>query len=187
MKKLHQTWNHWKFKYLTLVVLGFISAFYLAANENFNEFLLQLGSFEYIGAFFAGILFVSSFTMPISAVIFVILSHDIHPVALGLIGGSGAVAGDLVIFKLVKDHLVDELKELVGDDEVSELRLLFRSRYLAWTLPIIGGLIIASPLPDELGVSVLSMSKVSENRFITISFISNAFGILAIASIAKVL
>lgn len=187
MNKIHKIWNHWKFKYLTLVFLSFIAAFYLAGDTHFNNFLLHLGSFEYISAFLAGILFVSSFTVPISIVIFGILSQDIHPVALGLIGGAGAVAGDLFIFKLVKDHLVDELKDLVGSKDVSELRVLFRSKYLAWTLPIIGGLIIASPLPDELGVSILGMSKVSENKFIAISFISNAFAILAIASIAKVL
>ena len=76
---------------------------------------------------------------------------------------------------------------LFGRDNTSYVRSLLRSRYIAWTLPIIGVFILASPLPDELGVSLLGISKISEAKFIFISYVSNAVGILMIASVARVL
>lgn len=180
-------WKRWKYPYLTLTIIGVLIAIILAENDSFRTFLLKLGSLEYIGIIVGGMLFVTSFTVAIGAVIIGILAQNLHPLMIGLIGGIGAVIGDLLIFKFVRDHLKDELKLLFGKDGTSYLRKVIRSRYIAWTLPIIGVFIIASPLPDELGVSLLGLSKMSETKFILISYISNSLGILAIAAVAKVL
>lgn len=184
---LTKIWDRWKYKYLSVLLISVVVAFFLGGNQSFKDFLLRLGSLEYVGALFAGILFVSSFTVAISTVVIAILAQDIHPLALGLIGGVGAVMGDLIIFKFIRSRLAEELAELVGKQETSYFKTFIKSKYVAWTLPIIGIFIIASPLPDELGVSLLGISKISETKFIIISYLSNAFGILAIASVARVL
>lgn len=175
-----------KFTYITLVVLSLVISAYIVGNPSFKDFILQMGSFEYLGAILAGVLFVFSFTVPISIVLITILANDINPLALGLIGGIGAVMGDLIIFKLIKHHLADELALLFPSKEISYYKHIFRSKYVSWTLPILGILVIASPLPDELGVSLLGLSKMSDTQFIAISFVSNSLGILMIASVAKV-
>lgn len=180
-------WKSWKFKYLTLVGISILVAVFLAADQTFKSWLLHLGSLEYIGALIAGVLFVSSFTVVISAVVIGILAQNLNPLAIGLIGGVGAVMGDMLIFKLVRSHLQDELGLLFGKAGTNYVKHVLKSRYIAWTLPIIGVFIIASPLPDELGVSLLGLSRMSESKFILISYLSNAFGILAIASVVKVL
>lgn len=179
--------THWKYPYLSLIILSTMLAVYLLGNETFKSWLLHLGSLEYLGAYFAGLLFVSSFTFPISVVLIVLLAADIHPLALALIGGVGALTGDVILFKYVKDHISDELALLFGREGTSYVKSVVKSKYIAWTLPILGALIIASPLPDELGISLLGLSKISETKFILISYFSNVFGILAIASVAKVL
>lgn len=169
-----------------MLAASFVVAGYLAGNQSFHNFLLHLGGLEYLGAFFAGMLFVSSFTIATSTVVIAILAENIHPLALGLIGASGAVIGDLLIFKVVKTYLTDELALLFGRQELFHLKSIAHSKYLGWTLPLIGVFVIASPLPDELGVSLLGLSKISDIKFILVSFLSNAIGILMVASVVKV-
>jgi|SRR3989344_3126952 len=180
-------WKKWKYPYLTSVLLSIFVAIFLASNETFKSWLLHLGSLEYLGALFAGTLFVSSFTAAISIVVVAIMTENINPMALALIGGVGAVIGDYLIFKFVRSHLQEELMMLFGKQETSYVKRILRSKYISWMLPILGAFIIASPLPDELGVSLLGMSKMSDAKFILISYISNAVGILMVASVAKVL
>lgn len=180
-------WKKWKYPYLTGILISVLVAIILAQNEGFKNWLFGLGSLEYIGALFAGMIFVSSFTAAISIVVIGIMAKNINPIALGLIGGVGAVIGDYLIFKLVRAHLQEELSMLFGKEGTSYVRTVLRSRYIAWMLPLIGVFIIASPLPDELGVSLLGISKISEARFILISYVSNALGILMVASVAKVI
>ena len=180
-------WRKLKYPYLTIVLISIFVAVILARSETFHSWLLGLGSLEYFGALFAGMLFVSSFTAAISIVVIGIMAENINPVALGLIGGVGAVTGDYLVFKLVRSNIQKELSMLFGGEATSHVKAVLHSKYVAWTLPIIGAFIIASPLPDELGVSLLGISKMSDARFILISYISNAVGILMIASVAKVL
>lgn len=180
-------WKRWKYPYLTAVLISIFIAIFLGTSETFKSWLLHLGSLEYIGALIAGSFFVSSFTAAISIVVIATMTENINPMALALIGGVGAAIGDYMIFKLVRSHLQDELAMLFGKDGTSYVKHVLRSKYISWTLPIIGAFIIASPLPDELGVSLLGISKMSEAKFILISYISNAVGILMIASVAKVL
>lgn len=180
-------WKKWKYPYLTSILISVFLAIFLSQNEAFKNWLLNLGSLEYIGALIAGILFVSSFTVPISIVVISILAQDLNPLAMGLIGGVGAVIGDYLVFKLVRDHIGEELSRLAGKEETAHVKHVLHSKYIVWTLPIIGAFIIASPLPDELGVSLLGISKISTERFILISYLSNAVGILMVASVAKVL
>lgn len=181
-----QFWKKWKYPYLSAVGVSIVIGIYLLSNPNFKNWLSGLGSLEYLGALLAGILFTSSFTVAISIAIFAILAQNIHPLALGLIGGVGSVVGDLVVFKLVRDHMSEELTLLFGKAGTSYVKQVLKSKYISWTLPVIGAFIIASPLPDELGVSLLGISKMSESKFIAISYTFNALGILMIASVAKV-
>ncbi len=170
-----------------MVLAGVIIAVFLAENDTFKIFVHQLGNLEYLGALIAGVMFVSSFTVATSTVLIAILAQDLNPFLLALFGGLGSVVGDILIFKFIKDHLADELEILFGKEGTSYVKSVLKSKYIAWTLPIIGALIIASPLPDELGVSLLGVSKISPLKFALISFTSNFLGILMIASVAKVL
>ena len=184
---LSDFWIKWRYPYLTAVAFSIVVAILLASSEIFKSWILHLGSFEYIGALFAGMLFVSSFTVAISTVVIAIMTENIHPMALALIGGVGAVMGDYLVFKLVRSRLSEEVTALIGKDNISYIKSFLRSKYIAWTLPIIGMLIIASPFPDEMGVSLLGLSNMSEAKFIFLSYVSNVIGILAVASVAAVL
>jgi len=87
-------WRRWRYKHLSLFLISVIFSLYLARNEGFHLFLLNLENWGYIGALFAGILFVSSLTVATGAVILVILAERLSPIELALIAGFGGMIGD---------------------------------------------------------------------------------------------
>lgn len=186
-RKQHIHANHnivkWKYKNLTLVFIGILFALLLSRIQGFHEFLIHLGKFGYIGAFFAGILFVSTFTVATSALILLTLAETLSPIEIGLIAGLGAVVGDMAMFHFMKDNLSREIEDIYHHlDRKKYLKKLFYTKYFNWMLPVIGAIIIASPFPDELGVSMIGLSNMNKYKFIILSFILNSLGIFIIVS-----
>jgi hypothetical protein len=167
--------------------MGVILAIILSRNEVFHSFLLHLGNWGYLGAFLAGILFVSTFTVATSALVLLVLAETLSPLEIGLIAGLGAVVGDMLIFNLIKDNLTNEIEEIYDQmDTGHHLKKLFHSKYFSWTLPVVGAVIIASPLPDEMGISLINLSKMSTFKFILISYALNSIGIFLVVSASLV-
>ncbi|MEK7660290.1 MAG: hypothetical protein AAB343_03750 [Patescibacteria group bacterium] len=48
-----------------------------------------------------------------------------------------------------------------------------------------GAIIIASPFPDEVGISLMGISQLKNWQFLVISFLLNSLGILFVVTIAK--
>jgi len=174
-------------KNIILIATGILLAVLLSQNEAFHTYLLHLGGFGYIGAFIGGMLFVSTFTVATGALILLVLAEKLSPIEIGLIAGLGAVTGDTIIFHVVKDTLKEDIKELYIRFGGRHLSHVFHSQYFHWTLPVIGALIIASPLPDELGVGLMGIAKMSSLRFLLISFLLNATGIFLVVSASTVI
>jgi len=173
-----------KHKNSLLLLLGILLAFFFSSNSAFRGFLLGLGSFGYLGAFLAGIFFVSTFTITIGALIILTLAKTLSPAGLIVAAGLGAVIGDLLIFRFVKDDVAAEITPIYDQITGNHFRKIFHTRYFAWTLPVVGALIIISPLPDELGVSLLGLSEVKIYKFLLISSASHAVGMLLLVSAA---
>lgn len=181
-------WQEWKYKNLTLTFLGVIIAIISSRIEIFHQFLLHLGNLGYLGAFVAGILFVSTFTVATGAVILLVLAETLSPIEIGIIAGLGAVFGDFTIFRFVKDNLTNELEGIYNHvDNKHHLIKILHSKYFSWTLPVLGAIIIASPFPDELGVSLMGISKMKTYQFLVVSFLLNAIGIFLVISASLVL
>lgn len=184
-------WHSWKYKNLTFLILGLLATLFLYQIEPFHQLLKQLGALGYIGAFIAGILFVSIFTVSTGVLILLILAEQLPLIPLGIIGGLGAIVGDLLIFKFVKDGLMGEIK-LVEENIKDELKsiefiddhinnrsakrfrkhmlALLHTRYFSWILPATGVLILTSPLPDEMGVGLMGMSKIKTYQLLLLLF-----------------
>lgn len=183
-----QYWSSWKYKNLTLVFISILVALILSKLEIFHSFILGLGSFGYLSAFFAGMLFVSTFTLAEGAIILFILAQNLSAWEIGLIAGLGAVVGDMTIFRFIKDNLTSELVSIYNHlDHKHHLAKLLHSKYFHWSLPVIGALIIASPLPDELGVTLLGISKMKTYKFVITSFILNSIGIFLVVSSSNII
>lgn len=177
--------RRYKYKNLTVLVFGIIFAFFLSRMEVFHQFLLGLGGFEYLGAFFAGMLFVSTFTVGTGALILLVLAENLPLFPLAVAAGAGGVLGDLAIFYFVKDRLTDEIEDLYNMFGGKHLTHIVHTAYFRWTLPVVGAVIIASPLPDEIGVSLMGISKMKTYKFIGISFLLNTAGILIVLWLSR--
>lgn len=180
--------KHWKYKNLTFLIISLLLAYFVFRDETLHSYLLHLGTFGYVGAFIAGILFVSTFTVATGAIILLVLAETLSPTEIGLFAGLGAVVGDFVIFRFVKDDLAREIKQIYNlFDRNHYFKKVFHTKYFSWTLPVIGASIIASPLPDEVGVSLMGISKLKTYQFLLISFFLNAIGIFLVVSASFVI
>lgn len=181
-------WHRWKYKNITFLLTSITIAFFLSQYELFHILLLNFGDFGYIGAFIAGILFVSTFTVAAGAIILLVLAERLSPIEIGIIAGLGAVVGDFIIFRFVKDSLAREVQSIYDHiDGAHHIRRIFHSQYFSWTLPVIGAIIIATPFPDEIGVSLMGISKMRTYQFLSISFVLNAIGIFLVVSASLII
>jgi len=167
---------------LTFTAAGIVFAILLSRYEPFQTLLFSLGDLGYVGAFIAGILFVSTFTAATGILILLVLAEKLVPLEIGLIAGLGAVVGDLTIFHFIKDGLLDEVEDIYNQLGGKKLSHILHVKAFRWTLPVLGALIIASPLPDELGIGLMGISKMNTFRFTILSFVLNSIGIFLVVS-----
>lgn len=184
--KLTKTeWKNWHYKNTGLLVLSLVALFLFAEKPLVRDLILYIGNFGLLGAFIAGVFFVSVFTVTPAAVVIFFLAETLNPLLVALFAGVGAVVGDYVIFRFLKDKVFDELKPLVLQNGGNLLVKLFKTPYFAWFVPILGAFIIASPLPDEVGIGLLGTSKLKGWQFILLTFLLNSIGIFLIILAAK--
>ena len=187
MDNFIEKYKNWKFKNTFFLVVSLVLFFYFADTSFVKNIINSIGTLGYLGAFIVGIFFVSTFTVAPASVVLFYLSKEINPVEIALIAGLGAVLGDFMIFRFLKDRVFEELKPIfmkLGGSYVSQL---FSTPYFAWFPPVLGAIIIASPFPDEIGIGLLGITKLKSWQFIGLSFILNSLGIFLIVTIANLL
>ena len=85
---------------------------------------------------------------------------------------------DLLIFAFVR--------RTTSQPFFAKLRARFFGRpAFSWTFAALGALVIASPLPDELGSSLFAISNMPQKYFLPLSFFLNGFGIFLIAALVR--
>lgn len=166
------------------IVISIGVAFYLFESGAMHRFTLALAGYQWVGSFFAGVLFTSLFTTAPAIVVLGELATEQSVLQVALVGALGAMVGDLILFNLVRDRIAEDIAFMLSQVRVRRLRALFKTKLFHSLTPFIGALVIASPLPDELGLTLLGLSKISERTFLVISFVMNAVGIYTIGMIA---
>lgn len=171
---------------LAIIFLSILVAIVLARTDILIDILTSSKELEFFGSFVAGIFFTFVFTVAPAAVTLGEIAQINSVFWTAFFGGFGAVIGDLVIFRFVRDRFSDDLKVLLTHNQrVQRLRFLFNFKFFRWLTIFLGGLIIASPLPDEIGISLLGFSKIKTRLFIPISFVFNFIGIYLIGLAAR--
>lgn len=155
---------------LTIVALQFPAV---------KQFVSKLGQLGLPGSFLSGILYAFSFTSSTATAIFA-NSHSASAVATALVAGLGSAVYDLTVFAVIRNQ--------THHGFFAALREKFehpRRKIPNWLSLIIGLIVLASPLPDELAAGLLSFTKLSVKGFILISFLANVIGIFLIVIISR--
>lgn len=146
--------------------------------------VFALGPLGYLGAFFAGMFFSTSFGGPAGTLFLFDLGGILNPYLIALIGGLGAMCTDLLIYRLIKDSLFQEIKIglafILSPQNRERLELMSRKRFFLWGVPFLASFFIASPLPDEIGVSLFSLINFKPKYLSLITFTLNTLGIFTI-------
>lgn len=173
-------YRHWRYKNTSLLLLSVILFVVFAGSDWLENAISSIGDWGYAGAVLAGSLSVFTFTAAPALTILYFFSETHNVFELALLAGFGSVLGDFLIFSFFKDKIFDELEPIITRISRSPLGHIFHSPYFSWLTPVIGALIIASPLPDEMGVPLLSASKLTHWQFILLSFALNTLGVYLI-------
>lgn len=171
-----------------LIALSILIAVFLYQSDHLESLLKSSFGVSFVaGAFLAGVFFASTFTVAISTSIFIIFSQTHNPLLIALIGGMGAFVGDSLIFKFLKDDLLADFEYLEKLFPQRLARRIIHSKLIFWFAPIMAAVMIASPLPDEIGLLVLASIKLKYQHFFLLSFLLNTLGILIIALFGRII
>lgn len=171
-----------------LLFITLILAYLIFAGRTYpplTEFILTSG---YLGAFIAGALFAYGFTAAPATALLLLISKQQNLVAAGLIAGIGALVADLLIFSFIRVSFADEIRHLSNEKVIKTFNGHIPLRIKKYLLPVFAGFIIASPLPDEVGVTLLAAyKKMSFELFTILSYALNTSGILVILYVGTLL
>ncbi len=148
---------------------------------------------SYFGTFIAGFFFSYSFTAGPAAALLLLFGHEQSLLFAGLAGACGAMAGDLVIFKFTRFSFKKDSEEISKTKTFKFLDKVARffykespTAFKKYVLVLFASLIIASPLPNEVGVAVMSTSvNITTKQFVAISLVLNAIGVYLLLFIGK--
>lgn len=157
----------------------------LIKTDAISYLVSHVSEFGVIGSFVEGFFFTSIFTT--APAIVSILESALYVPAweLAVVGGIGAVCGDLLVFRFVQSSLVEHILRMAFHPKVMRLGRMIASGPLWWLGPLGGALVIASPLPDEIGLLMMGLSHIRLSQFIPLSFAANAGGIYLMALAAQ--
>ncbi len=175
-----------KYPKLLFLTFTFIVAYFMFTGREFSpfhNFLLNLG---YFGTFLAGVFFSYGFTAAPATAILLILSNEQNIFFTGFIAGLGALVSDLIIFKFIRYSFADEIRKLSQEKAINRINNEIPTLFKKYFVPVLAGFIIAAPLPDEIGVSLLATSRTISTKFFTIlSYALNTTGIFVILLIGS--
>jgi hypothetical protein len=147
--------------------------------------LAQAGDATIWASLIAGLFFTSLITTAPAIAVLGELMVGANLFVVALVGALGAVAGDYLIFAFVRDRISQDAGYLLRGPRFRRMFHIFRQPHFRRVLPVIGALIIASPLPDELGLALLGFSRMDRRYFFAISYSMNFIGILLIGLAAR--
>jgi hypothetical protein len=177
------------FKYpkLFILIVVILLTYYIFTQPFISEAIGFFSGLGHFGVFLSGMLTSIGF----SAVFGFGLLSKINPsniLIATLIAGVGATITDLIIFKSIKLSFVDEFKKLEKTTLVRDIeKIVKKNKFVLirhYLLYIFAGIVLATPLPDELGVSMLAgLTTIKPLKLTAISFVLHSFTIFLVLSV----
>lgn len=173
-------WRRYQYKHTTLA-LGAVAGFVLAIDTAIVQAgLTYIEHLGIIGMIIAGALFTSFFTAAPATVILIAMSSFYSPFVVAFYAAIGSVIGDWIILKVFEEKVAYELKPLVKKFRLMKLLSKIKSKRNREKATLLGMLVVASPMPDEVGIGLLGISHLPTISLLIITFLLNAGGILVL-------
>jgi len=165
-----------------LLLLSFAIAFaFFYEGRTYPPFHDLLVSFGYVGTFFAEIFYSYGFTAAPATAIFLVLAREQDLIFAGLIGGLGALLSDIVIFLFIRRTFIEEIQRMSNRKFFKGVQKNTPKILREYLTMIFAGFIIASPLPTEIGVTLMAASRdISTKKFTLLAYLLHTTGISAI-------
>lgn len=189
--KLIRPFTNFKYTKITLLATSIISAYYLFSQPFFESLVQNLNSQSYLGTLLGGILVAFGFTAAFGVGLF--LTSTIQNAYLAaIIGALGALFADLLIFRIIRYSFMDEFEALRKTATARRLKHLethlIKPRARHYLTYMVAGLVIASPLPDEIGVTLLAgLNTINAKVLAVMSFMLHLVGIFVLIKLGQVI
>lgn len=155
-------------------------ALYVVESGHIEQFIASLGGTGYLESFIAGALFTSVFTaIPAVALIAEFAPHY-SPAVLIFIGALGSTIADYFLYIFLRDRITADAKYLLHGPSGRRFVHVLRRRHFYRFFPLIGAVMLISPLPDEPALAFLGVSRIKTRTLLALSFVTHAIGIVLI-------
>ncbi|MBI5728240.1 MAG: hypothetical protein HY984_00625 [Candidatus Magasanikbacteria bacterium] len=182
MVKILQT-----YKYTFSLLFSILVAIVLFRTGTLDYLTHALRGYAYLSATVAGFLFAISVTAPTAGLYFVALGQGLNSYAVVLFGATGAMAADIIMYRFIKDGLLEEFKLIIeavlAPHHRERMEAITEHRVFVWIVPFVASALIASPLPDEIGLALFSLINFHPKYLSIIAFVLNAAGIATLVFI----
>ena len=171
-------------KDLFIISFSIIVAIVLIKTNAIINLINSTKEYEIIASFIAGIFYTSIFTVVPATAAIIEIAQKSNPFLIALVGGFGALLGDYIIFRYIRDNIsgyISSIARKIRHESILE------SKIFSYSFAIIGAVIVASPLPDEIGLALMGITKMRTLYFVPISYVLNSIGVFVLALIGKVI
>lgn len=170
---------------LVVFILTVFVAMSLWATGILGRVLEKTEEWSFVGAFIAGMGYSSGLTSAVATVALFVLAKSHNVLLIASIGAIGAMVTDMLILRFFRDGLVGDFEYVAARHQNSRIITFLNAPIVRYLVPFVASLVIASPLPDEIGLAMFAAIKMRVKNFLPISFALNFLGIVIIALLAK--
>ena len=177
-----------KYPKLSLFIISVILVYFLFSGLAYKPLHDALVFMGYFGTFLAGLLYPYALTSAAGTGVLLILVKEQNLLLAGLIAGIGALISDTILFFFVKHGFSDEVEKLSKERVVRTVNRWIPDSVRVYLLATLAGILIASPLPTEIGIILMaSLKNISIKKFVILVYILHASAIFVILLIGSTL
>lgn len=149
----------------------------------------ELENFGYLGIVILGVFFVSTFTAVPAATMLVLMAEDKNIFVVAIFAGLGGAMGDYLIHNFIEKGLGHEIEALfrgMAGDNWKKFHHIIHTRHFARISLVIGALILVSPIPDEVGLGLISIYHLSVRKLFALTFGLHSIYVLILLSAVEI-
>lgn len=174
--------------YAIFVTAIVVVAYWLSKSGILTEWVARSEGTEFIAVFLAGIFFTSFSTFPLTLALLNALAQTQVPTpAIALLAGLGAMIGDAGLLSTLRVSFLDDASAYLVKLTHGAFEVAVGQKAVKILAFLLGGIVIASPLPDELGLSLMGIAHIPTRYILLVSYIFNVLGVAGIVLAARAL